>query len=278
MWVIHRSAEANSTSVRGRSLAVLGLRDITVAPTTKKGTTLQNIDKVKEKVQKLLNQAADRQGTPEGDSFYDKAFHLMATYGFDERDLTSLDERDRPTYKTYAFSGSYTDMQSRLLHSIAGALHCTGFHRGASYSTRVEEATIFGLQRHIDRVDMLYSLLLPVMMAKARELKKQGEFDSLVVSRRSFMTGFAYRIAERLQAAEDTVATSNEGYGLMLVDDLSAAHNARDEYAAAHGLAIGAARATKRSLDPGAFFRGQDAGSMTDIGQTRVRARPALPF
>lgn len=238
---------------------------------------MQNIDKIKEKVQKLLNQAADRQGTPEGDSFYDKAFALMATYGFDERDLTSPDEGDRPTYKSYTFSGSYTDMQSRLLHSIAGALHCTGFHRSASYSTRVEEATIFGLQRHIERVDMLYSLLMPVMMAKARELKKQSEFDSLVVSRRSFMTGFAYSIGQRLKAAEETVASSNEGYGLMLIDDLSAAQNARDDYAADHGLAIGAARASKRSLDPDAYFMGQDAGSLTDIGQTRVRARPALP-
>ncbi|MEH0146614.1 DUF2786 domain-containing protein [Corynebacterium sp. Q4381] len=238
---------------------------------------MQNIDKIKEKVQKLLNQAADRQGTPEGDSFYDKAFTLMATYGFDERDLTALDEGDRPTYKTYTFSGSYTDMQSRLLHAIAGALHCTGFHRSASCSTRVKEATIFGLGRHLERVDMLYSLLLPVMMAKARGLQKESEFDSLVVSRRSFMAGFAHRIAERLQAAEETVASSNEGYGLVLVGDLSAAQTARDEYAVDHGLAIGAARASKRSLDPAAFFQGQDAGSMTDIGQTRVQARPALP-
>lgn len=238
---------------------------------------MQNIDKVKEKVQKLLNQAADRQGTPEGDSFYDKAFALMATYGFDECDLSSLDEGDYPTHKTYTFSGSYTDMQSRLLHSIADALHCTGFWRAASYSTRVEEATIFGLDRHIERVDMLYSLLLPVMMAEAKKLKKQGEFESLVVSRRSFMTGFAYSIAERLRAAEGTVAASNEGYGLMLMDDHVAAQHARDQYAADHGFAIGTSKA-KRSLDAEAFFRGQDAGSLTDLGQTRVRARPALPF
>lgn len=238
---------------------------------------MQNIDKIKEKVQKLLNQAADRQGTPEGDSFYDKAFALMATYGFDERDLTSLDEGDHLIHKTYTFSGSYTDMQSRLLHTIADALHCTGFWRSASYSTRVEEATIFGLKRHIERVDMLYSLLLPVMMAEARKLQRHNEFESLVVRRRSFMTGFAYSIAERLRAAEESVAAAQEGYGLMLVDDHVAAQLARDEYATAHGFSIGASRA-KRSLDAEAFFRGQDAGSLTDLGQTRVRARPALPL
>lgn len=239
---------------------------------------MQNIDKIKEKVQKLLNQAADRQGTPEGDSFYDKAFALMATYGFEERDISACDEGDSPTHKTYTFDGSYTDMQSRLLLAIAGALHCTGFWKSASYSTRVEEVTLFGLRRHMERVDMLYSLLMPVMMAKARELQRRSEFDSLVVSRRSFMSGFAYRIAQRLEAAEETVASSNDGYGLVLIDDLSAAENARDDYAAQHGLAIAAAQASKRSLDPAAFFQGQDAGSMTDIGQTRVRARPALPL
>ena len=36
---------------------------------------------MKEKVQKLLALARDRQGTPEGETFENKAFELMAKYG-----------------------------------------------------------------------------------------------------------------------------------------------------------------------------------------------------
>ena len=36
---------------------------------------------IKAKVEKLLRQAADREGTPEGDAFREKAFSLMAEYG-----------------------------------------------------------------------------------------------------------------------------------------------------------------------------------------------------
>ena len=51
----------------------------------------RDTDDLKSRVQKLLNQAADREGTPEGDTFYEKAFDLMARYGFDE----SLDDWGR---------------------------------------------------------------------------------------------------------------------------------------------------------------------------------------
>lgn len=237
---------------------------------------MQNIDKIKEKVQKLLNQAADREGTPEGDSFYAKAFNLMAAYGFDERDLSRPDEGDEVTHKVYTFSKSYSDMQARLLLAIAGALHCTGYYQRVHNSTRAESATIFGLRRHMERTDMLYSLLLPVMMSGAQRLPSmRGE--SVVVQRRSFMTGFAARIGERLTEAEDSVARSDGGYALVLIDDSLAADAARDAFCEANGLLLGSAR-RNRSFDPGAFLRGQDAGSMTDLGQTKVRARPALPF
>lgn len=236
---------------------------------------MQDIDKIKEKVQKLLNQAADRAGTPEGESFYDKAFYLMAAYGFDERDLAAPDEGDEVAHKHYDFGGSYSDMQARLLMGIAHALHCDGFYRRVYRSTRVEGAEIFGLRRHVERVDLLYSMLMPVMMAQARDVEPTG-WESAVVSRRSFMTGFAAKIAQRLREAEGSVAESGTAYALALIDDAGVANRARDAFADAQGLSVRSDE-SKRSLDPGAFFQGQDAGSITDLGQTKVRARPALP-
>lgn len=239
---------------------------------------MRDIEKVKEKVQKLLNLAADRSGTPEGDSFYEKAFALMAAYGFDERDLTQPDEGDQTAHKHYEFSGAYSDMQARLLLSIAQALHCTGFYQGVPQSTRVKSADIFGSRRHMERVDLLYSMLLPVMIAEARRVESDG-WASAVVRRRSFMRGFAATVAERLENAERTVTPAGSMYELALVDDSLEAEHARDAYAASQGLYVKAdAVRRNRGFDADAFSRGHDAGSMTDLGQTRVQSRPALPF
>lgn len=239
---------------------------------------MRDIDKVKEKVQKLLNLAADRAGTPEGDSFYEKAFALMAAYGFDERDLAAPDEGDEVAHKHYEFAGAYSDMQSRLLLAIAQALHCTGYYQGVPQSTRVDSADIFGLRRHMERVDLLYSMLLPAMMAGARNVEPDG-WASAVVRRRSFMRGFAATVADRLERAERTVSPAGSGYELALVDDSLEAERARNAYAEAQGLYFKAGT-TRRSrvFDADAYYRGQDAGSMTDLGQTRVQSRPALPF
>ena len=238
---------------------------------------MRDIEKVKEKVQKLLNLAADRSGTPEGDSFYEKAFALMAAYGFDERDLTQPDEGDQTAHKHYEFSGAYSDMQSRLLLSIAQALHCTGFYQGVPQSTRVKSADIFGSRRHMERVDLLYSMLLPVMIAEARRVESDG-WASAVVRRRSFMRGFAATVAERLENAERTVTPADSPYALALVDDAVEAERARDAYAATQGLyvKVGGNRRCG-TLDADAYYRGQDAGGMTDLGQTRVQSRRALP-
>lgn len=239
---------------------------------------MRDIDKIKEKVQKLLNQAADQEGSPEGDSFYAKAFALMATYGFDERDLAQPDDGDEVMYKTYPFTGAYTDMQARLLLAIADALHCTGYYQPVYNSTRAENATVFGLRRHMERVDMLYSLLAPAMILGARRLRAASFAESVVVMRRSFMAGFSSKIGSRLAAAEDTAAASDGGYALALIDDRLAAEEFRDTLVAEWGLNIGTGGSSHRRFDVDAFFDGQRAGDMTDLGQTRVKARPALPF
>lgn len=241
---------------------------------------MRDIDKIKERVQKLLNQASDREGTPEGDAFYAKAFGLMATYGFAERELGATSTGDDIMHKEYQFHGSYTDMQSRLLLTIARALHCTGFYQRKYNSTKVESATVFGLRRHMDRVDLLYALLLPVMLAGAQRLRAESFIDSVVVMRRSFMTGFAAQVGERLAAAEATVAhdqKAREAYALALIDDAALAEHAAEHYAAEHDLILGGAR-SQRSLDVHAYAKGWDAGGNTDLGQARVAARPALPF
>ena len=169
-------------------------------------------------------------------------------------------------------------MQARLLLSIAEALHCTGYYQRVYNSTRAESATIFGLRRHMERVEMLYSLLSPVMAAGAQTLRAESWVDSVVVTRRSFMMGFASTVGARLASAEETVAAGDGGYALALIDDRLAAEELRDILAAEWGLVFGAGKRSQRMFDMDAYHDGQRAGDMTDLGQTRVQARPALPF
>ncbi len=238
---------------------------------------MRDVDQLKDRVRKLLSHAADRQGTPEGDVFYAKAFELMAAYGFEHRDLSMPDEGDEITHVEYTFNGAYTDMQARLLLVLAQSLHCTGFYRRVYNSVRVHTATIFGLRSHLERVALLYGLLAPVMITKAQTVKAENWHESTVVRRRSFMTGFASRIGECLAAAEDAMAQQSTGYALALRDDVNAAQQAAERFAEASQLTLSADRA-QRMFDSAAYVRGQCAGDATDIGQVRVQAKPALPF
>lgn len=233
-------------------------------------------DKIKQRVQKLLNQARDQEGTPEGDAFYARAFELMAQYGYEQRDLRDNDDGSEVGQRAYEFSGAYTDMQANLLLTIARALHCSGFTQRVYNSTRIKDAVIFGCARHLERVDMLYALLQPAMLADAQLVRASHWGESAVVRRRSFMSGFASSIGTRLAAAEKTVEDSDSGYGLVLLGDYGKAAAARDEFAAAEGFVL-SGYSSKRSFDPDAYSAGHAAGERSDIGQTRVRARPALP-
>jgi len=238
---------------------------------------MTNIDKVKERVQKLLNQAADRAGTAEGEIFYQKAFELMATYGFEERDLRNPTDGDEVIMRTFALGGSYTDMQASLLLNLCNALHCMGYMESTRRSRKISTVTAFGLRRHIERVDMLFGVLNPQMAAGAQQISGSRALGvATVVARRSFMGGFISVITERLQAAEGTVAAGKGEYALALMDDRDKANDAMSAFAAQQGIEF-TNRASKASVDAGSYFRGVSAGETSDLGQTRVRARPALP-
>ncbi|WKD56865.1 hypothetical protein CAPI_01455 [Corynebacterium capitovis DSM 44611] len=233
-------------------------------------------DKVRDKVAKLLNQAADRAGTPEGDAFYDKAFALMAEYGFSERDVSKPDDGDDVVRRTFDFTGSYTDKQAALLFAIAVALHCAGFQCKMPRSTKVVSATVFGLRRHAERVEVLYALLSPGMALGAQRVKHCGYGDaSTVVKRRSFMAGFARSVGERLSSAERTVADRDTRYSLALMSDSERADKARDEFASREGFFLGSYRSSC-AIDGVSYGDGLEAGRAVDLGQTRMPSRRAI--
>ncbi|WP_231914600.1 DUF2786 domain-containing protein [Corynebacterium renale] len=226
-------------------------------------------DKIKSRVQKLLNQAADREGTPEGDIFYEKAFALMAQYGLEASQLG--DEREDEGILRLEFSGTYTDMQARLATALAKVLHCVCFVNSLPRSTRVYEITIFGAAHHRGRVEMLFHMLNLTMAGGAARISG----PRAVSRKRSYMLGFIHAVTDKIRDAENAVMEHNHGYGTLVIDHRSEAVRSLDKYLESRGLRL-ASRKSNNTVDPDAYDSGADAGRNSDLGQTRLQGRRAL--
>lgn len=230
-----------------------------------------------DKVRKLLNQAADREGTPEGDVFRDKAFALIARYGLDPDKIGDpADAGARMKVVELELAGAYQRQQTNLLHVLGLALHCEVVYCDGA-GGRAARGTVIGAARHVERVQLLYSVLCPHMLAGASRLRA-GSSAVTARWRRSFMVGFSAAVGERLEAQERTAADratarggAESNMGLVLISD---AQRAREETNRRFPF-LRRTRSTAQ-LDGHAFEHGAAAGRVTDLGQDRMGSRRAL--
>lgn len=243
----------------------------------------QKLAAVRSKVEKLLRQAADREGTPEGEVFQNKAFELMAQYGVEANHATA-GERATVVSRKVTLAGTYTDLQFELLNTIASALHCHVVCFRVQRSTRVTEAVVFGRQHHVDRVDLLHTLLNPHMISGASDAVHAGWFTRTTpqTQKRSWMRGFAQSVGQRLRHIESARAgdyaaapaapaqggsrARREGELVLLRDQdaaLDAVHRAYPNLRMDRGR-------RPRTFDPSSYRAGSAAGEGMDLGQTRV--------
>ncbi|WP_426718519.1 DUF2786 domain-containing protein [Corynebacterium auriscanis] len=243
---------------------------------------------MKEKVHKLLALARDRQGTPEGETFENKAFELMAKYGVSAAALAAEGASahgagahagsSQIKRHKQEFNGAYSDMQFALFNGLSAALHCCTLRFKVRGSVRVEEAIMFGCPHHVDRVIMLHGLLVSHMLAGAYDASRPARVVGISVQtqRRSWMTGFVASVCERLADIERAHAveysTENTAGTLVLQSDEKLAMDA----AAAEFPHAQSSRMGRRRLDPNSFASGAATGETMDLGQTRVSHRRAL--
>lgn len=196
--------------------------------------------KMQDKVAKLLRQAEDVAGTPEEAVFQAKAFELMAKYGIDmakvEATKQGLDVADLPDAIrwNWTFEGKYVAQQVLLLHGIVRALHC----RAVLHTDRLNKSQTliaFGVPRHIERVEFLWSLLRPQMLRlvetvrpaggftprmkydyRTGELKPKSTSGQLKSYRRAWIAGFASTIGDRLREEETKALEASTGNALVL--------------------------------------------------------------
>lgn len=229
----------------------------------------KNIDKIKVRIEKLLAQAHDQEGTPEGDVFQAKAFELLARYGLSESDVASDDtDMSEVVYKTVTITGSYQKQQATLLWAIGTSLHCQ-----VVLAPDNAVVHIFGANRHMERVMLLWSLLNPMMAAGAkRHRARPGEWLNTKQVRLSWMTGFTLGIKDRLTSAESMVAEeTGTGTEIMLRDDAARAREERDEMFPRLRSARGTTVRSREHVEAG-----REAANGADLGQTRMASRAAL--
>ncbi|APC43132.1 hypothetical protein SEA_KERBEROS_84 [Mycobacterium phage Kerberos] len=199
--------------------------------------------KMQDKVAKLLRQAEDVAGTPEEAVFQAKAFELISKYGIDMAQVQAtkegLDVSELPDAIRWewTFSGKYEAQQVLLLHGIVQALHCKAVLNTMRRAEggKAQRLIVFGVPRHIERVEFLWSLLRPQMLRLVEtvrpdggfaprykydyvtgEYKKKSTAGQLKSYRRSWIAGFAQTIGERLRAEENRALEGSTGNALVL--------------------------------------------------------------
>lgn len=197
-------------------------------------------------VAKLLRQAEDVTGTPEEQVFQAKAFELMAKYGLDianiEAHKEGLDVSQLPDAIkwTASIDGKYAYQQLLLLHNIAGSLHCKTVYTtiyDASGGTKRYALHVFGVPRHVERVEMLWNILRPQMLRlvevvrpnKIRPVRrydyKSGEYretdgrGQVKAFRRAWIAGFSSSVGDRIREQEQKIISSAGGGALVLYQD-----------------------------------------------------------
>ena len=247
--------------------------------------------KIRDKVGKLLRQAEDVAGTPEEQVvFLAKAFELMSKYGIEESEarITAV-QNDLPQNAVQwhvDLEGKYQPMQALLLNGIGRALHCRLVQSRHAGGTRLY---VFGMQYHIDRVEMLWDILRPQMLrtvATVRPANKveqrayrdwNGEvyYRAIPVNttsyRRAWIAGFAKTVADRLREAETAAveAASSGVVALYRTDAQKAQDKLRETFPR-----TGTVR--RSSYNQSGFAHGQRDGRNAQFAHSVGRGQKAI--
>lgn len=172
---------------------------------------------IAEKVAKMLRHAESVAGTPEEGVFQAKAFELLAQYGIDITTVQAkrhgLDLPQGAVEWEALMKGKYEHAQMLLLTSIARSLHCSCVYR----TNRIKQlyVQVYGMPHHMDRVQMLWSILQPQVMRHAGTVSAPAGSNTMSY-RRAYIAGFASAVAARIREQETKAVESAGGAALVL--------------------------------------------------------------
>ncbi|MBL7497018.1 DUF2786 domain-containing protein [Frankia sp. CNm7] len=239
-----------------------------------------NSDALLGRVRKLLAMA-EAEGLSEAarETYNAKAAELIAQYGIDR----ALVEEAGPTRVAAAdlvldVHPPYARDKITLLASIVTPLGCRLVHRTQRQSGSTgHSAHLFGMEADLTRAQLLFTSLL-VQQAHGLAVAVAPPWEDPRAFRRSWMSGFAVAVQQRLTAAEQAARAAAEpartGAGTSVALVLAHRSARVDERLASVYPRLRAARG--RQLSGSGGRAGYDAGQRADLG-TEARVEPAAP-
>lgn len=246
---------------------------------------MPDIEKLKRRAAAILNQAANAANEHEKRVFQEKAFALMAEYGLSEAELRAMkSDPGKVVVRRIIFhDADYPVAQCHLMHALARSLHCESTHK-----TSYRFGQVYGVESHIQRVEILFALLRPQLIKEMKATRPDPNhywsWDSMSRGeraaetrehRRGFGHGFANEVERRLstaeadviRAAEEAAAERNEtsGAALMLLSDFEKARKELELRTGGRKLK----EAKYKEVGAG-YYEGRAAGKRADIAGDRT--------
>ncbi|MGW4720613.1 DUF2786 domain-containing protein [Nocardia sp. NPDC004260] len=242
--------------------------------------TERSRDTMAQRIAHLLNQADNAATEAEADAFRDRAMQLIAKTGIEESEArgTLREGNNVVMALTFQLTGQFLTQQKILLINIAAALHCSTITIDNARNTK--KVQVYGVKIHTERVQLLYGILNPRMIAGATRLTAPpGDRRGTRALRLDWMLGYINRINERLTAAEASAAATRDAetgtttQALVLVSDLKRAQAALDKQ---HPDTT-KSRTYRRRVQLSAYDQGRAAGDRADLlGRTELDGRRAI--
>jgi hypothetical protein len=230
------------------------------------------------KIRKLLAKAEGTDNANEAEAFSAKAAQLIAAHRVDPHHVAAaLASGELGLRRIVIGRGAYARARLALLAAVAGNHDCeVVFETGPSGMT----ATVAGYRSDLDVTEVLYTSLHAQAANRMAAVRRRTP-AATQRWRRSFLFGFARRVAELLAAAREDASVGRAADGLQasrrdetLPDVLARAGRVRQFAAQSFGRVV-AARAPAPAQAVG-WHDGQRAASAVDLGRDRLAGRLAL--
>ncbi|HEV2767657.1 MAG TPA: DUF2786 domain-containing protein [Acidimicrobiales bacterium] len=174
--------------------------------------------RVLERVRALLAKAESSSFAEEAEAFTAKAQELMARHALDRAMLDDAAGACGPGGRRIGTDDPYAQSKALLLDEVATANRCR-----TAWSAALGFSTVFGHERDIDGVEILYTSLLVqasrAIAAAGAQTDRRGRLTTRSF-RTSFYVAYATRIGQRLRqssAAAEAAGTDAHGAGLLPV-------------------------------------------------------------
>jgi hypothetical protein len=230
------------------------------------------------KVRKLLAKAEGTDNANEAEVFSAKAAQLIAAHRIDPRHVAeALASGELGLRRIVIGRGAYVRARLSLLAAVAANHECeVVFETGPNGTT----ATVAGYRSDLDVTEVLYTSLHAQAASQMAAVRRRTP-AATQRWRRSFLFGFARRVAELLAAAREDAGVARAAQGPTapptdetLPDLLARAGRVREFAAQSFGRVV-AARAPAPAQAVG-WRDGHRAASAVDLGRERLAGRLAL--